>query len=89
MAERSRSSKSLKPFTSEDRKMTTLPNVSIFDWNGELYQQIADDEVTFSIKLSKIEGSECMGFTSFTIAGSPEAIEDFLSYYELELNEEV
>lgn len=63
-----------------------MKTVSLFDWNGELYQQVADDEVTFNIKMTKIEGSECMGFTSFKIEGEEEAINTFLGYYELELD---
>lgn len=63
-----------------------MKTISLFDWNGELYQQVQDDQVQFGIKLTKIEGSECMGFTSFQIEGEEAAINTFLEYYELELD---
>lgn len=64
--------------------------ITMYDWNGSLLEDVKEDEKKFSISLKHEPGAASLpGFITFTVNGDDESIQDFLDYYELELDGEV
>lgn len=63
-----------------------MPTVHFFDAFGNLEENARADERTFNIKLTRTDEPMLMGFHQYTIEGTPEDIQKFLKYYDIELD---
>lgn len=68
--------------------MIVVRNIGIFDWDGNQVQQMVEDSETFGFEILTKEPNSMMGTLQYVIQGEETALEEFISYYDLEWDDE-